>query len=229
MKLMLKVFGKSKKDRQIECLKAQLQSSREEMQSLETKLQESQEQVELYEKYSKAMNDSHKDELDCLRREFKVVEEQKANLMKRLESLEGTEEAPKTRSSSPLFDLPSEGFQGEVHDHILIAIKNYLKTLDARCRNVRHRELLQAFLEKNQSSGRLSCCAKTVRMLLSKTDGKVPREVFRKMEEFGIRLIDGSNHWKVAYLNLTCSMPKTPSDIRSMKNCAADLIHCFFY
>ncbi|MCQ2367877.1 MAG: hypothetical protein MJ109_02555 [Kiritimatiellae bacterium] len=175
------------------------------------------------------MNESHKDEIDRLIREREVIEEQKANLIKRLEGAEGAVATTKTRSMSTLFDMPEEGFEGEVHDHILIAIKNYLKTLDAKCRNVRHRELLQEFLAKNHASGRLLCCAKTVRMLLAKTDGKVPREVFRKMEEFGIRRVDGSNHWKVAYLNLTCSIPKTPSDVHSMKNCAADLIHCFFY
>lgn len=229
MNLMQKLFGKSKKDRQIEFLEAKLCSYREQTRSLKVKLQESEEQVELYEKYSKAMNDTHKEEIDRLIREQEVIEEQKANLIKRLEGAEGAVATTKTRSMTTLFDMPEEGFEGEVHDHILIAIKNYLKTLDAKCRNVRHRELLQEFLAKNHASGRLLCCAKTVRMLLAKTDGKVPREVFRKMEEFGIRLVDGSNHWKVAYLNLTCSIPKTPSDVHSMKNCAADLMHRFFY
>lgn len=89
MNLMQKLFGKSKKDRLIEFLKAQLQVSREETQSLEAKLQESEALLEQYEKYSKAMNESHKDEIDRLIREREVIEEQKANLIKRLEGAEG--------------------------------------------------------------------------------------------------------------------------------------------
>lgn len=60
-------------------------------------MQESHEQVESYEKYSKAMNDLHKDELDRLTRELKVVEDQKTNLLKRLEVMKSTVEAPKSR------------------------------------------------------------------------------------------------------------------------------------
>lgn len=89
MNLMQKLFGKSKKDRLIEFLKAQLQVSREETQSLEAKLQESEALLEQYEKYSKAMNDTHKEEIDRLTREREVIEEQKANLIKRLEGAEG--------------------------------------------------------------------------------------------------------------------------------------------
>ena len=238
MNILARVFGKSKKDLEIENLYARIGSISDSRSRIETAFEEAKERIEILEKYHQAMMEKQRslikaamDEAESLRRQITVIEEQKANLERRLSESTAMEVCTEKREEvlPCAFAVPEEGFSQESHDHILIAIKERLKTLGADCRNIRHREILRAIVERNPASGNLACRVKAVREMIARAPQKLDRSFFRRLEDEGVQLVDEKNHWKIAYMNLTCPIPKTPSDVRARANCASDIVHKFFF
>lgn len=159
-----------------------------------------------------------------------ALETQRDNLQRQLEEKPLHQDKTQTQKfGAAAFIVPEEGFEHEAYDHILIALKNYHKTLSGDCRNERHKKIIAEILDKNAPSGQLTCHAKTARNIIAKSPQKLDKAFFKQLERFGISLVDNKNHWKIEYMGMTTPIAKTPSDFHSRPHNAAAIVHKFFY
>lgn len=219
----MKIFGKeilkSKKDIKIEKLFKMLNEELEEKQALRNELNK-----------LKVENEKLNQDNESFFNAVSALEAQRDNLQHQLEEKSSHVSKTEARTiSATAFVVPTEGFEREAYDHILIALKNYFKTLAGDCRNERHKKIIAEVLAKNLPSGQLICRAKTVRDLIAKSSQKLDKAFFKQLEKFGIALVDDKNHWKIEYMGMTAPIAKTPSDFHSRPHNAAAIIHKFFY
>lgn len=210
---------KSKKDIKIEKLIKMLNEGLDEKLALKRELNK-----------LKADNEKLNKDNESFFNAVSALETQRDNLQRQLKEKPLHQDKTQIQKfGAAAFIVPEEGFEHEAYDHILIALKNYHKTLSGDCRNERHKKIIAEILDKNAPSGQLTCHAKTARNIIAKSPQKLDKAFFKQLEPLGISLVDNKNHWKIEYMGMTAPIAKTPSDFHSRPHNATAIVHKFFY
>jgi chromosome segregation ATPase len=166
-------------------------------------------------------------ELETLKKELDIVNQQKTNLEERLNIAEQT-----SLSSSVLLDKPTtfsitEKFPGEIREHLLTALAESMRSADQSGKE-RRAKILEAILYTNPDSGELALRRNEVTNIMKDAGATIGEESIKRLEKMGFRFISGNKHNKLDWGGVRIIIPKTPSDTRAFLNAAIDIANRVF-
>ncbi len=133
-------------------------------------------------------------------------------------------------SSSVLLEKPTtlgEKFPGEVREHVLATLAAAGEAAEGGGRDRRAR-ILEAVLCANPSSGELDRRREAVRQIMKDAGSSLDAQAIAELERLGFRYVSGKNHHKLEWAGIRFPVAKTPGDLRSCLNSAAEIANRVF-
>lgn len=178
---------------------------------------------ELLEEYINGY-DSLDDKLKAAKAKISALTEEVQALRNKNDSLQAALEASGIEESIISKSGVNEFFDGEQHDMLVTVLKEALDRSGGF--DTRRYELVKSLLEHNEYIGNGRETLEVVKRVLSSGEAIGKRDI-QDLERVGFTLVNESTHYKFVYKEnerYWFSVSKTPSDRRSGKNNASDII-----
>lgn len=120
-----------------------------------------------------------------------------------------------------------EFFQGEIKDLILMVLTDALKDMSQKSRRS---DVVKDIIRSNDYRRICAGKAEEIKVLLKNYDGMSSR-LRQELINLGFKITDDGKHYKLTYYEdgrYTLAMSKTPSDVRTGKNAAQEIIRAIF-
>ncbi|MCR4612133.1 MAG: hypothetical protein K5644_09580 [Lachnospiraceae bacterium] len=218
---------KKNRDKAEESLKA----AQEELKKLQDSQNE--EEARIREKAIEDANAQSKEYIDAFTEDFKKLEEQVKELTNVNESLLSENQGLKTKLDSqdavPVLYMGAEDdfYPGEIKDLILSSLIEVANGIESKSRRA---DVVRDIIENNNYQKLSDTKADTVKSILRNYDG-MSKKTRQTLEELGFEITEDGKHYKVTYYGdgrYQISFSKTPSDVRTGKNCAQQTINTVF-
>ena len=120
-----------------------------------------------------------------------------------------------------------EGFDGEVREHVLVALS---EARDAAGQSGRERraKVLEDVLAANAPAGELERRRTELKQIIKDTGSFIDARAISALEKLGFKCVSGNKHWKLDYADIRIPISKTPSDYRSALNTATSIANMCF-
>ncbi|HEU4952524.1 MAG TPA: hypothetical protein VFT46_11270 [Holophagaceae bacterium] len=121
----------------------------------------------------------------------------------------------------------TELYEGEYNDFVIELIKD---KFESSLIGTRSRDLLKSLIDANKKVGNQEELELALKQVLSNWDGLTSRSR-RSLEDLEYMIIEDGKHVKILFFGdsrYTATLPKTPSDFRSGRNCFSDARRVFF-
>ena len=134
-----------------------------------------------------------------------------------------------TGDEVPLLQTGGESdlYPQEIKDILLTSLTDYLSELPSDSRRY---HVISDIIQSNNFEGISNRKAEHLKLLLKSYDG-MSATLKQELENMGIRVTGEGKHYKLTYYGdgrYQASISKTPSDFRSGKNCASEMVKKFF-
>ena len=168
--------------------------------------------------------DSLEDKLKAAKEKISALTGEVTTLRNKNDSLQAALNATGMEEGIIIKSDVKEFFNGEQHDMLVTVLKEALDRSGGF--DTRRYELIKSLLEQNEYIGNGRETLEVVKRVLSSGEAIGKREI-QDLERVGFALINESTHYKFVYRGnerYWFSVSKTPSDKRSGKNSASDII-----